>query len=455
MHCLNGWLSRWFVYYPVKFLRFENLPYHIWQFKKSQWWSEEKIREYQFQKFRKLVYHAYHTVPFYQKRYREAGIEPDDIRTPEDIARLPFVTREDIMQYSREMRSTRRFPRLTVKITGGSTAQPIKIYKNPYSTCLEDAALWRSLSWYGIKPGDRQIRFWGIPGDEKALRKIRLIDFIMNRKRIPAREWNDAFLRQFIPMVLKFRPVYFYGYISLVQDFTRVLMQEGIDPKSLSLKAIVLTAEVPYPQGRKELQEIYRVPVVNEYGSSELGPIAYQCPQGNMHLMFENIFLEVVDDNGTLLPPGKTGELVLTDLNNYAMPLIRYRSRDFSAIRTDSGACGRHMPLIKEVTGRDVNRLRATDGRTIHASFALYLIEKLVEMGRSHIQFQIVQDRLDHVNLYVVRHPSLKTEDVDYFVEEIKRTMGQDMQVSVRYVDALQREPSGKFLMTKNLIQNK
>lgn len=113
------------------------------------------------------------------------------------------------------------------------------------------------------------------------------------------------------------------------------------------------------------------------------------------------------------------------------------------------------MPLIKEVTGRDVNRLRATDGRTIHASFALYLIEKLVEMGRSHIQFQIVQDRLDHVNLYVVRHPSLKTEDVDYFVEEIKRTMGQDMQVSVRYVDALQREPSGKFLMTKNLIQNK
>jgi len=452
---LNGFLSRWLIYYPGRLLRGENIPYHLWRYKRSQWWPKEKIQQYQFQKLKKLIQHAYHTVPFYQRIYRDAGISPEDIRSPEDVSRLPFVTREDIMQHTEEMRSTKRYPWITIKITGGSTAQPAKIYKNRKSTCLEDAALWRGLSWYGIKPADRQIRFWGIPGDKKGQQKIRLIDFIMNRKRIPAREWDDEFLKQFIPMVLKFKPAYFYGYISLVQDFTRVMLNEGIDPRSLNLKAIVLTAEVPYRQGREELQQIYQVPVVNEYGSSELGPIAYQCPEGNMHLMFENIYVEVADDDGKPLPPGEAGELILTDLNNYAMPLIRYRSRDFSALRTDTCACGREMPLIDEVTGRDVNRLRATDGRTIHASFALYLIEKLVEMGRSHIQFQIVQDKVNHVYLNIVQNDSLRQEDVDYFISELKNIMGQDMQVTVHYLKALQREPSGKFLMTKNLIQNK
>lgn len=449
---MNSFLSRWFVYYPIRVIRGEFLPYYIFRYKQTEWYSSEEIKKFQFKKLKALIKYAYKNVPFYRELYNAQGVTPSDINNLKDLTKLPFISRDDLDHLPENARIKKRFPMLSIKVTGGSTAQPAKIYKNRRGTCLEDAALWRSLSWYNIKPGDRQIRFWGVPGQARARKKVKLIDFLMNRKRIPASSWTPDSLKTLIPMVLKFRPHYFYGYISIILDFTEALIEAGIEPSHLRLKAIVLTAEVPYAEGREKLSQIYKCPVVNEYGSSELGPIAYQCPDGNLHAMFENVYLEIIDKNGNVVPPGEPGEIVVTDLNNFAMPLIRYRSKDYSRILPVSCTCGRNMPVIDEITGRDVNLLQTVDGRKVHASNILYTMEQLAEAGIGQIQFQLVQDKPDHIIVNIVQKPNATEKAIRSFMASLEDIFGKEMTFTLNMIKSLPREPSGKFMMTKNLM---
>jgi phenylacetate-CoA ligase len=341
----------------------------------------------------------------------------------------------------------------TVKVTGGSTAEPAVVYKNRTATCREDAAMWFGLSWWGVAPGDRQGRFWGSPRNASARWKTSAIDFVMNRTRVSAMNFDEGRLLGYYKVLREFRPMYFYGYPSVVIRFTETLLQNRIAPAEFGLKAIVTTAEPINQSQVRFLEAHYRCVHVNDYGSSELGPIAYSCPNGSMHIMAQNLYAEVADASGAALPCRATGELVVTDLNNYAMPLIRYRTGDFTAMEVTTCSCGRSTPILSEIFGRELNLLQATDGTFVHGGYIFYIIEDMLARGHGRLQLQVVQDRHDHIDLFAVDAVPDRAL-ISVFVDQLRLRIGQDMRIDIHWVPELQRERSGKLFITKNLLKS-
>lgn len=281
-----------------------------------------------------------------------------------------------------------------------------------------------------------------------------MVDFLMNRRRYSAMNFTDDRLWNYFLEIRKFRPQFFYGYPSLILQFTRVVLEKGGDLSELKLKGIITTAEPIFQDQIRLLEEAYRTHHINDYGSSELGPILYSCPHHSMHLMAENLILEVLDENYAPVPDGANGCLVITDLNNYAMPLIRYNIRDISRKCTSSCSCGRGLPVYELVSGRKINLLQATDGSYVHAMAIYYVIEDLVARGHAPIQLQAIQETLTRIRLNIVKNDSITEEDIRQLINELKQRFGQDMDFEIRWVNELEREKSGKLFITKNLLVN-
>lgn len=446
-------MNRWLVYYPGRLLRGENVYRYQKLYEETQWWSEDRLREFQWKKLKKLLHYAYENVPFYERKFKEIGLHPADIRSLEDYEKIPLIiTRDDFIQHGNELQSRVKTGKYSVKVTGGTTAQPARIYKDRRAVAMEDAAMWRALEWWGIRVGDRQARFWGIAIDKGTNAKIALIDFLMNRKRISAMNFTEESLWNYYLKIKKFEPQYFYGYPSLILRFTETLVKHNVDPHEFHLKGIVTTAEPIYPAQINYLKRQYGAPHINDYGSSELGPITYSCREGSMHLMAENLYAEIVDENGKPVPEGITGYLLLTDLNNYAMPILRYKINDITSKTTRKCSCGRGLPVYEQVTGRILNLLQATDGSFVHGGFFYYIIEDMVAQGMGNIQLQAIQESPRRIRLNIVPNPTFGEKELQFLIQKLKVRFGQDMQFQINFVKELTREPSGKLFITKNLI---
>lgn len=451
---MNPFIARNLVYYPVKFLLGEVFPFEYWRYQKSAFWTREKIEAYQLQALKRLLRYAQQNVPYYRSMFKKIGFSPNSVQSLSDIAKLPTLTRDIIQEQGSAVRSTRKFFPLIKKITSGSTSKPLIIYKNTTSLCREDAALWRSLSWWGIHPSDRQVRFWGVPGGKLREIKLKLADFIMNRIRIPATVFDEETLLNYYRLVQKFRPTYFYGYPNVIERFARVLLRHHLDPSGLQLKAVVVTAEQLFPETRKLLETVFRTRVVVDYGTSEFGPIAYECPQGSLHLMSENLIVEIVDEKGKPVPPGEKGEIVVTDLHNYAMPFIRYRTGDLGRMSEEFCPCGKQQLLLKELIGRAVNLLRSTSGKDVHPTVPFYLVQDIARKTGRGFSFQLLQIAPKKIVVNIEKPSYDISRQIRMFLEGLVPYFGKDMEFEVRLLERIPREKSGKFMISKNLLKS-
>lgn len=448
---MNPLLARYFLYYPVKYVRGENLPYDIHEYKITQRWKREDYQRYQLQQLKKIIAYALKYVPYYQKVFAEHQITADSIQSLEDLSKIPMTTRDIMNKHRDEFYSKQKFLFLTRKITSGSTSEPLLILKNADASAREDAALWRFLSWWGINPGDRQARFWGIPLDESKKKQFPLADFIMNRIRIPATTFKHEDLLDYYSKIKKFHPKYFYGYPSIIMEFTRAILKEKMSPKEFKLKAIVVTAEPILPEEKTFLEKKYGCPVVIDYGTSEFGPIAYSCPRGALHIASENLIVEIVKKDGRPAATNEEGEIVVTDLHNLAMPFIRYKTGDFGKLSDEYCQCGFEQPILKNLIGRGVSLLTARDGRYVHATIPYYLAQKIAKETGRGFQFQLIQTKPDLIIVNVKKNDYNLQKNIHIFIQQLKQYFGKDMKFKYNCLDEIPREKSGKFVLTKNL----
>ena len=255
-------------------------------------------------------------MPFYGKAL--ADMADDGVKTLADLHGLPFTTKADLKGNHEAMISRERFYFLTKKTTGGSTGEPVTIPKTRDAMAWELAATWRGYSWAGIDIGDRQARFWGVPFGKKDKARAKVVDFITNRKRCSAFSFNEGDLQGYTEVLEKFRPKYFYGYVSMIEEYARYFQRNGATPP-FNLKCIITTSEVLTDSHRQLIEDVFSTKVFNEYGSGELGSVAHECEEGSLHVSAENMIVEVLDGERTC-DAGEIGELVVTELNNYASP---------------------------------------------------------------------------------------------------------------------------------------
>jgi phenylacetate-CoA ligase len=413
---------------------FSLLPHY----RETQWWKPANWERYHQTKLADVVLYARTSVPFYRRL------------APASFNDLPIIEKAQLQRDPHEFLAEGVQGSLTKKTTGGSTGMPVTIYKDRTAMQCEQAATLRSYEWAGVIPGSRQGRFWGIQRSAKIRQKDRIKDRLLNRRRISAFNQTDEDLECFLHQLERFRPHYLYGYASVINEFARVCKQRAsTKPPLRELRSIITTSEVLSDEFRSNLREVFGVPVFNEYGCGEVGTIAHECEAGSLHLNSENLFVEIVNDAGHPVV-GEDGHIVLTELNNKAQPLLRYRVGDYGKISGKECSCGRGLPVLDTVYGRAGDFVLGNGGARYHPMFFFYIFEGIRKKKDAFEQFQIIQsDR----SLLVRFKPGAEYQQADNaeVIAALEREFGDYFTIQLEAVAALEREPSGKMRVVKRI----
>lgn len=443
---MNRFLSKYIFYYPVTLLRGERVARHLRRYEAFQWKPTLDIEAHQTASLQRIASYAYENSALYRRRFDAAAVAPSDIRHVTDLARLPFLTKLDLTEHFAELTTPRaRFA--SRKTTGGSTGQAVTVLKNADALARERAATWRAYRWAGVGIGDAQARFWGIPLRAKNRWIYKAVDFVSNRRRLSAFDINEHELERHYRMLHRFRPTYLYGYVSIILEFAEFLHARGYSLPA-TVRSIITTSEVLSPTIRQRIEQTCRVPIFNEYGCGEVGSIAHECEQHRLHIMADNLIVEIVDAQGRAT---REGEIVVTDLFNYAMPLIRYRLGDYATMSDRVCSCGRLLPVIENVHGRAYDMVVDADGNRHHPEILLYIFEDIKDRRGGIKQFQVVQKTPSELEIAIVRAGDYAREAIEAEISTLVRAkVHPAFQLRFIYPDAILRERSGKLRLVKS-----
>lgn len=442
---LNKLFYKYFVYYPIVIIRGEWVYPYLKLFRRSQYWDVEKLEQIQLLKLQKLFINARNKVPYYSE------VLPDNIKTLNELQSVPILTKDHVRNGFDSLQSTSLTLLKGVKTTGGSTGAPVTINKDNKSMAQELAATWRGYEWAGIDIGDKQARFWGVPANKGSYLRSKLVDMVTNRTRLSAFSFQEKDFDNYVNQLNSFKPKYFYGYVSMLKQFSDYILKKNII-LDFNVAAVVTTSEVLTELDRKTIEKAFDTKVYNEYGCGEIGTIAHECEYGSMHITSENMIVEILDENGSKVVDGVVGEIVVTELNNHLMPLIRYQMKDFGSITKDKCSCGRNLPILKDIQGRAYDILYNCAGDAFHGEFFLYMLEDLKKENVIINGFQIEQTQENNLSIRLVAKDKDYSLAVNYLSKRIKETFSSDVQLKFFSVGSIEREKSGKLRVVKRVI---
>jgi phenylacetate-CoA ligase len=403
----------------------------------TQWLSRSELTALQFKKLQNLVSYAYEHVPFYRERYQREHICPQDIRCYEDFQSLPVLTREDVKSHKQELVSREFRGEVFEESTSGSTGQPIKLLMEKQAAYWSYAAESRCRAWYGVRPGDKMARLQ-ITHNSKAHWKIDLANKIKRYRWLDPRNLEEPALNAFAEILLVWHPVMFRGYPSALTVLAKYLKKGGI--ALINPRLVECTGELLTPAQRQLFAEVFRAPIADHYSSLEIYSIAYECPQGKLHV-FEDRYLEILRD-GRAVAPGESGEMTITSLNQYAMPFIRYQNGDAGVYELKACSCGRSMPVLREVQGRISDVFIRPDGHHVYYwSTAVPLMTK-----HEIYQYQIYQPDQQHLEVRLVCRQRVGPNYLENIRKELQPLFGDAMDISVKLVEDITPAKSGKRL---------
>jgi phenylacetate-CoA ligase len=410
---------------------------------RSQWLRPTELRELQNKRLRALLKHTYETVPFYRRRFKDAGLRPDDIREVGQLAKLPVLTKAEIRKNIKEIVS-RQIPRsqLTPFATGGSTGTPLKFFKDKRTTSWAYAATSRAYEWAGLDLGDKYIVLWSSPFDLSVSQELKgfLHQRLMRYQIVPSSQMSDQTMAKFVETVRRYRPKALKGYTSVLSIFARYLKEHRIG--TLGLHSVISTAETLFPADRKLMEEQFGCKVYDTYGSREIALMAGECEEHQgLHVSVETVALEFVKENENV-GAGELGQILLTDLQNFGMPLIRYSIGDAGKPSDAVCSCGRGLPMIESIDGRVTDFIRASDKRCIPGPMFIYLFSDLPVR-----KYQIIQTELNKLTVKIVKDLGYSSNDDYKIMSRIKQIVGSKFAVDIDHVRSiLPSSRSGKFL---------
>ena len=422
--------------------------------RKTQWLSSGQLCDLQDEKLRRLVRHAYRNVPYYRRRMREAKLTPQDIRGQQDLHKLPFLTKTDVRENLYfDILSENHDKNEVLRIsTSGSTGEPFVCYADRAQLEFRWAATLRSQEWTGYQFGDPCVRLWHqtIGMSQAQVLRERLDATLTRRKFIPVFEMRDDKLDEMAREIAEHNPVLMDGYAEALDFLAYYLKHRGT--VAVRPKALMSSAQSLPDTSRALIEEAFGCKVFDKYGAREFSGIAYECDAHmGHHVVGEGYIVEVLRD-GVPAAPGEVGEVVITDLNNYCLPFIRYRIGDL-ATAVDPGLacrCGRGLPLMGKIEGRVQSIVQGTDGRYVPGSFFLHYLK---EFDHAILRFQIVQERKDAIEFHVVKGGRYSDDTMEEILQTFRQYLGDDMKIEVVFVDNVDMVRTGKRLASVSKLQ--
>ena len=355
---------------------------------------------------------------------------------------LPVMRKSDFQRPLEELISDEFYLKeLYVANTSGSSGHPFFYAKDKFCHALTWAEIKALYAEHGLSSRSRQARFYGMPLKGKSHWIERAKDFAMNRRRFPVFDLSDEVLDKWISLFKRRRFDYLYGYTSSLVYFARHCRLRGISLKDIcpSLRLCLVTSEVCTPEDRNILEQGFGLPVVNEYGASETGLIAFEHPDGRWQLCEELLYVEVVDEHDHPLPFGKTGRLLITSLYNRAMPFIRYEIGDVGILQ--KGANGRRE--LASLQGRTNDFVRLPSGG-VSPGFTFYYISRSLLEEKSFIkEFIIRQTAIHRLEFYVVADRPLTEAEKRLIGQKADEYLEPGLEIVVHEVDRIERSEAG------------
>ncbi len=398
---------------------------------KSQWTDRTNIEYIQQQKLAEVLNYARFNVPYYHSYSGWTECPPNELHNR--LQQYPILSKDEIRSNPSAMHSIVDSQSCMSKSsTGGTTGQPIEIWRSRYHLAIAAAAYWRGLSWLGIMPWFRNV----------SIRTVSKSSWYGHLRLTLARTMViDAFGKQHSDLlpasrrIQRFRPKYVTGYVSDILAIGKACHETGI-----SVDTVLTTGEMLYPHQREEIKRLYGAKVSSYYGCNEVGAMAFECDHGQMHVTDEHVIMEVVNDDG--IPVwDEPGRILLTDLDNHLTPFIRYDVGDIGVLTRNSCPCGRNLTVLQEIDGRTQDALVNEFGARLSTLFFAAQFKHLKAIHR----MQLVQNSLDHIDLLYEGKSADTDSELNAVINEIRRRLGSQMQVQPRRVETLVYTRRGKY----------
>lgn len=414
----------------------------------------DQMRTKQLEQLNQLLTHAINNVPYFQNKlsnlpYYKSGWF--DLKSLDDLNNLPLLSKTDVNEQGLYLYDRNYHSRpTTLNASGGSTGVPTKILQDEPYLIADEACLLQLKNWRNVDPYDSEIFIWGAQRDtfegKKPLSSY-LGDFLRNRIVLNCFNMSEEDIKNYIKLLNQHQPAMIRAYADAIYQIARYARENNL--KVVPQKVIHTGAGNLFDYMRKEIETVFSCKVFNQYGGREVGHIASECKaHDGLHVFMEHNIVEILDDNHQPVPDGVEGEIIVTNLNNYSMPLIRYRVGDRGIFKSyQPCACGCKYPKLKEVTGRVGDIFRTISGQAVSPTFFAHLIG-VVANQKSINTYQVIQKQLDLIVLRIVPTENYSTTDIDFIKSKILDLFGNKTKIEIEIVKKIEKTTSGKYRYT-------
>ncbi|MFZ2498677.1 phenylacetate--CoA ligase family protein [Methanosarcina sp.] len=414
----------------------------------TQWLSPSQIKKLQEKKLHALIEHAYKNVPYYKRMLDSFKLKPDDVKSIDDLSKLPLLTKEIIRENSKYITSQIHNKNKIKFLSGGTTGEPLISYKDKGAISCGMAAAYRGWSWGNYTIGDRYAMLWRSPETSAAFNNYskRFVNIVRRNLFLYAFDLSDETLYNHIVQLRKFEPKIIRISPSGGYALAELMKRENIN--DICPTSILSTAEKLYDFQRKAIESQFGCKIFDSYGSNEIRSIAFECEEHNgYHISAENLIVEFIKDDENVAD-NELGEIVITDLTNYAMPFIRYKIGDVGSPSNETCSCGRGLPLMKSVEGRISDLIVTPKNRLLKSSYFVDLFNKFDFVK----QFQVMQETSDRLKVKVVCKAEVTEEKLERLAEHLQ-TNTDNMTITIKCVDTIPPAKSGKLQLTISNIK--
>lgn len=419
-----------------------NLPEMMKFVFENQYWSQDQIEAYQLNQLRLIIAHAFNKVPYYRHLMDSIGMEPGDFKQIADLQNFPILRKSDIIpNYKSFLASDFQNYKPMERSTGGTTGVPFKYNNDIYSWGLNWATKMRAFTWGGYRFGiDLIARLQGgsMIGKGNFNLKTNFWRFLQNNYTVPIMNMTDASMDYHVKQIINQKISFLKGYPSSIYTLARYLENRKMH---INMKCVFTTAEMLHQYQRTLIEEVFNQKVLDVYGCGDGMAGASQCEVRNgYHSNVETCYMEIINNHQSIAQNGEEGEIIVTSLHDYAMPLIRYSPGDMAVNGSSKCDCGRNLPVLDKIIGRTSDLLDLPNGRVINGLSIPF------EMWTEKIEkFQLVQEEEDLLVLNIIPKGSFDATDEKKIIALLSFNAGEGIRIQINKVEQIEQTSAGKF----------
>lgn len=443
--------------FPIGNLR-SQVSKNLKKLEKSQWFSLDEIRKSQWDKFQELLNYSYLNVPYYRRLMDDRSISPPNVQSFEDIWRIPPLSKKIIKEnFDNLLAVTADKKTLIKRTTSGSTGEPVTVFRDRRADSVVSAGGWRFRRWGGHDIGDIYAKIWAQSSERGIENKFSIksrVKQILGNLIEPVEILNtyetiiEPMMEDFLKKIKIKNIKLLVGYANSIYFFAQFVNKHH--QGEIELQSVRTIAEMLHSDQRQLIEKVFGCNAFDTYGNRESGLIAAECSRHEgYHINAENLYVEILDHAGKPVPMGETGYIAITDLNNRAMPLIRYLTGDQGSLSPEPCSCGRGLPLIDKIVGRTFDMLTLSDGSLMNGYiFGGFFHKKFADKIE---KFRVIQNTKGEADIYLKLSSPFGENQFEQFKKGLIQFIDNRLLLKFHVVDELPFHKGGKY---KYIISN-